>query len=128
MRRINLILELGFLFLLAATATAQPATKTYRGSVGGSNFQMRLSVHGTNVTGAYSYDTVGEDIKLTGSLDAQGKLNLIESDARGKPSGRFVCKQLGAPPTPTVCGPGRTARAKLTSPWQSRTSGPLISK
>jgi hypothetical protein len=97
MRRINLILELGFLFLLAATATAQPATKTYRGSVGGSNFQMRLSVHGTNVTGAYSYDTVGEDIKLTGSLDAQGKLNLIESDARGKPSGRFVCKQLGAP-------------------------------
>ena len=86
--------------LVGATAVLMGQTsagaRVYRGSVGGSNFQMRLSVQGTNVTGAYSYDTVGEDIKLTGSLDAQGKLNLAEFDAKGKPTGKFVCKQLGA--------------------------------
>ncbi|PYS20705.1 MAG: hypothetical protein DMF72_20190 [Acidobacteria bacterium] len=86
--------------LVGATAMLMGQTaagaKVYRGSVGGSNFQMRLNVQGTNVSGAYSYDTVGEDIKLTGSLDVQGKLNLAEFDDKGKPTGKFVCKQLGA--------------------------------
>ncbi len=57
---------------------------------------MRLNVSGTNVSGAYSYDTVGEDIKLTGRLDDQGKLDLAEFDAKGKQTGKFACKQLYA--------------------------------
>lgn len=82
----------------AATAVAQATSgpRIFRGSVGGSNFQMRLNVQGTNITGAYSYDTVGEDIKLTGSLDVEGKLNLAEFDVKGKPTGKFACKQFGA--------------------------------
>ncbi|MDX6386039.1 MAG: hypothetical protein QOK48_3612 [Blastocatellia bacterium] len=81
----------------AITAMGQaPGTKIFRGSVGGSNFQMRLNVQGTDVSGAYSYDTVGEDIKLTGQLDARGKLDLKEFDVKGKQTGKFACKQLYA--------------------------------
>src|SRR5437899_1722389 len=100
MSNAKLVLAAGLVLYVAAAVIGQQSQQTtvrvYRGSVGGSNFQMRLNVQGTNVTGAYSYDTVGEDIKLTGSLDAQGKLNLAEFDAKGKPTGKFVCKQLGA--------------------------------
>ncbi|HMJ26606.1 MAG TPA: DUF3298 domain-containing protein [Pyrinomonadaceae bacterium] len=68
--------------------------RIYRGSVGESHFQMRLNVQGNKVTGTYSYDTVGEDIKLTGHLDDQGKLDLVEFDAKGKQTGKFACKKL----------------------------------
>jgi hypothetical protein len=57
---------------------------------------MRLNVQGSNVSGAYAYDAIGEDIKLTGQLDAQGKLDLKEFDAKGKQTGKFACKQLYA--------------------------------
>ncbi len=82
--------------LVMGQQTLQTTVRTYRGSVGGSNFQMRLNIQGTNVSGAYSYDTIGEDIKLTGQLDAQGKLDLKEFDAKGKQTGKFACKQLYA--------------------------------
>src|SRR5882762_9822529 len=83
---------------VAITVVGQPAVQTavrvYRGSVGESHFQMRLSIQGTNIAGAYSYDSVGEDIKLTGHLDDQGKLELVEFDAKGKQTGKFGCKKL----------------------------------
>jgi hypothetical protein len=98
MNRTTLGLTVGFFVCAAATAMAQTSAgaRIFRGSVGGSNFQMRLNIQGTNVSGTYSYDTVGEDIKLTGQLDAQGKLDLAEFDARGKQSGKFACKQFDA--------------------------------
>ncbi len=67
--------------------------KVYRGSVGNSHIQMRLNIQGNNVTGTYFYDSVGEDLKLTGHLDNQGRLELAEFDAKGKQSGKFTCKQ-----------------------------------
>lgn len=82
--------------LVMGQQAVQTTVRTYRGSVGGSNFQMRLNVQGTAVSGTYAYDTVGEDIKLTGQLDAQGKLDLKEFDAKGKQTGKFACKQLYA--------------------------------
>jgi hypothetical protein len=69
------------------------AVKDYRGSVGGSNFQMRLTIQGNNVSGTYSYDSVGEDLKLTGHLDQQGKLELAEFSANGKQTGKFACQR-----------------------------------
>jgi hypothetical protein len=69
------------------------AVKDYRGSVGGSNFQMRLTIQGNNVSGTYSYDSVGEDLKLTGHLDEQGKLELSEFSTNGKQTGKFTCKR-----------------------------------
>ncbi|HEX7722600.1 MAG TPA: DUF4163 domain-containing protein [Pyrinomonadaceae bacterium] len=100
MSRARLVLAIGFVLCVAAAVVGQQSLQTtvrvYRGSVGGSNFQMRLNVQGSNVSGAYSYDTVGEDIKLTGQLDAQGKLDLKEFDAKGKQTGKFGCKQLYA--------------------------------
>lgn len=58
---------------------------------------MRLHFNGANVTGAYSYDSVGQDLKLTGQLNGQGGLELKESDAKGKPTGKFVCKHFDEP-------------------------------
>jgi hypothetical protein len=55
---------------------------------------MRLNIQGNNVTGTYFYDSIGEDIKLTGHLDDQGKLELTEFGAKGKPTGKFVCKNI----------------------------------
>src|ERR1700694_67834 len=70
----------------------QTTVRVYRGSVGESHFQMRLSIQGNNISGAYSYDSIGEDIKLTGHLDDQGKLELAEFGEKGKQTGKFVCK------------------------------------
>jgi hypothetical protein len=74
---------------------AQPtsAAKIYRGSIGNSHIQMRLNIQGNNVSGTYSYDSVGEDLKLTGHLDTQGRLELVEFGAKGKQTGKFTCKR-----------------------------------
>lgn len=85
------MLGCGFLYL-PGTAVGQQA-KVYRGSAGGSHFQMRLTVEGSNVSGTYSYDSIGEEIKLTGHLDNQGRLELAEFDPKGKQTGKFVCKR-----------------------------------
>jgi hypothetical protein len=89
------VLACGFL-CMGVTVVGQPAAgaRLYRGSVGESHFQMRLNIQGNNVSGAYSYDSIGEDIKLTGHLDDQGKLELAEFGAKGKQTGKFVCKAL----------------------------------
>ncbi len=80
---------------LCASASAQ--TKDYRGEIGNSHIQMRLNFNGANVNGTYSYDSVGQDLKLAGTLNAQGGLELKESDGKGKPTGRFVCKHFDDP-------------------------------
>jgi len=59
--------------------------KVYRGAVGDSHIQMRLNFSGNNVSGAYSYDSIGQDIKLTGHLDDQGRLELVEFGTNRKP-------------------------------------------
>lgn len=116
MSKARLVVVLGLFICPAVTALGQaPGTKVFRGSVGGSNFQMRLNIQGPNVSGVYSYDTVGEDIKLTGQLDAQGKLDLKEFDAKGKQTGKFACKQLyGVEPECMWSKPDGTREAYAT--------------
>ena len=89
------VLECGLLWVAVMGRQTQPTTvRVYRGSVGESHFQMRLNIQGNNVSGAYSYDSIGEDIKLTGHVDDQGKLELAEFGEKGKQTGKFVCKRL----------------------------------
>lgn len=80
---------------LAESISAQSVTTTkiYRGAIGSSHIQMTLNFEGRKVTGKYSYDSVGEDIKVTGQLDAEGKLELTEFGEKNKPTGKFSCKR-----------------------------------
>jgi hypothetical protein len=91
MRALFALAPISALFFLTPPAAAQ--TKVYRGSVGNSHVQMRLTFNGANVSGTYAYDSVGEDLKLTGTLTADGKLELKEFDAKKKQSGKFICKR-----------------------------------
>lgn len=88
------LLACGVLTVTASALGQQTSARIFRGSVGESHFQMRLSIQGNNVSGAYAYDSIGEDLKLTGHLDDQGKLELAEFGAKGKQTGKFVCKRL----------------------------------
>ena len=95
-----------------------PATvRVYRGSVGNIHIQMRLSIQGNNVSGTYSYDSIGEDLKLTGHLDEQGRLALAEFYAKGKQTGKFACKRQLDDPIDSECTwsrPDGTREAYLT--------------
>jgi uncharacterized protein DUF3298 len=81
----------------AASLCAIAQTKDYRGEIGNSHIQMRLNFNGSAVTGTYFYDSVGEELKLKGQTTAQGGLELKESDAKGKETGKFVCKHFNDP-------------------------------
>lgn len=87
------------MFVVAAAVTANgnqtapPTVKVYRGTVGNSHIQMRLDIQGNKVSGTYFYDSVGEDLKLTGRLGEQGQLELAEFGAKGKQTGKFACKR-----------------------------------
>ncbi len=83
--------------LLLGSSSTPAQTKDYRGEIGNSHIQMRLTFSGNNVSGTYFYDSVGQDLKLSGQLNPQGGLELKESDAKGKPTGKFVCKHFEDP-------------------------------
>src|SRR5206468_1461448 len=90
--------RLGFIVLtfLAQTNIAssqQSGTlKLYRGSIGGSHMEMRLKIEGSKVAGTYSYDRIGEELKLSGRRDDCGRLELAEFGGNGKQTGKIVCK------------------------------------
>ncbi len=52
--------------------------------------------------GTYAYDTVGENLKLTGHLDNNGALELTEVSGKQK-TGRFVCKRPLTDPVDPDC-------------------------
>src|SRR5436190_17418493 len=85
--------------LCALTASAQ--TKIYRGSIGNSHIQMRLTFSGNQVSGTYAYDSVGQDLKLTGHLN-NGGLELTEMSGKQK-TGKFACKKPLEDPIDSEC-------------------------
>ena len=102
---------------LGAIMGQPAATRIYRGSVGGNHIQMRLNISGNEVNGTYSYDSVGEDLKLTGHLDSQGRLELKEFGLKGKQTGKFACKHKLAEETDSECSwskPDGTREAFVT--------------
>jgi len=101
--KIILIAIAGTFLALTQSAAAQAVTKVYRGAVGSSHIQMSLTFDGRNITGKYSYDSVGEDIKVTGRLDAEGKLELTEFGEKKTPTGKFSCKRAFDDPLDREC-------------------------
>lgn len=73
--------------------TQQTTVRVYRGSIAGSHVEMHLTFEGNKVSGTYAYDRVGEELKLSGQLGAQGGLELAEFDANRKQTGKIMCKQ-----------------------------------
>ena len=87
------VLACGFLYLARpCVVVAQSVVKVYRGSIGNSHIQIRLNIQGNNVSGTYSYDNIGEDLKVAGRLDDQGRLELAEF-TNGKQTGKFTCRR-----------------------------------
>jgi len=98
-----LALFVSLLVCFAGATTVLCQQRIYRGSIGGSHVEMRLSVEGNRVSGSYSYDRIGEDIKLSGQITAEGGLELTEFDARHKPSGKIGCKRKLDDPIDPEC-------------------------
>src|SRR5262249_27183310 len=101
--KLMLVVVAGMVMVIAQPVLPQPVTKLYRGAVGSNHIQMSLTFDGNNVSGKYSYDRVGEDIKLTGRIDPEGKLELTELGAKNKPSGKFSCKRSFNDPIDREC-------------------------
>jgi hypothetical protein len=89
------------LFVAACALSASAQTKMYRGSIGDSHIQMRLNFNGSEVTGTYAYDSVGQDLSLTGRLN-NGALELTETSGKQK-TGKFVCKKPLEDPIDSEC-------------------------
>jgi Protein of unknown function (DUF3298)/Deacetylase PdaC len=64
--------------LLISSATAQSAERVFKGRVAGARVTMKLRRSGNQLSGAYSYDRIGKDIVLKGSIDAAGNVKLQE--------------------------------------------------
>lgn len=100
---------IGFVVALCyGPASAQ--TKVYRGSVGDSHIQMRLTVTGNDVSGMYSYDSVGQDLNLAGRLN-NGALELTEMSGKQK-TGKFVCKKPLSDPIDSECAWSKIGSAR----------------
>ncbi len=90
MKKNKLILSATFIIAMAICVSAQ--TKTFSGYVNGSPVQMTLTRDGEKLSGTYFYTRIGKDLKLAGTIDAEGNFNLKESDAAGKTTGEFTGK------------------------------------
>ena len=84
---ILLLIAGAFLFHAPSSLAQTSVTRQYRGSI----------------TGTYAYDRVGQEIKLSGSLSAEGKLELTEFGEKNKPTGKFSCKQPFDDPVDREC-------------------------
>ena len=74
-------------------AVTEGQTRIYRGTLGNKHIEMRLEVVGNKVTGAYFYDQFRQEIKLEGTYDGKGQLELIEGAGKRK-TGKFVCQAV----------------------------------
>lgn len=80
-----------FLITLFCVTTLQAQAKLYRGSLGDNHIEMRLNLEGNSITGSYSYDQFGQDLKLAGNVTAKGDWEFAEFAPGGKKTGKFVC-------------------------------------
>lgn len=73
------------------TATAQNVKEiNYVGAISENlEIHMRLKFQDEKISGNYYYGTVRVDLPLTGIIDKTRKIELIEYDANGKPTGTF---------------------------------------
>lgn len=84
------IFLIGLLFLgFISQINAQTETKTFSGNIGESRIQMTLQRTGSELKGTYFYQKVGKDLKVSGSIDEDGKFTLTETAPTGANTGTF---------------------------------------
>ncbi|HEX8532045.1 MAG TPA: hypothetical protein VF646_18550 [Cytophagales bacterium] len=106
--RLGLLLGLAAFCLRPEQCNAQAATpaapakavgaagKSYAGTLAGKYpITMHLRREGTALTGSYAYTKVGQQIRLAGTVGADGTFSLREYDDKGQVTGEFTGK-LGA--------------------------------
>jgi len=69
--------------------SAQSSAKVFRGYINGIQIQVSLVRDGDKLSGSYFYTRVGKELKLSGTIDAEGNFKLTEKDATGKTTGEF---------------------------------------
>lgn len=72
--------------------------KVYRGSLSNRGVTLRLTREGGRLGGSYSYDGIGQELRLEGRDAGGGKFTLAEFDAAGKQTGQFACELAGGDP------------------------------
>ena len=80
------------LLALALQIQAQVETKNFRGSIGDKRIYMSLKRDGRNLSGTYQYQKIGRDLRLSGTIDAEGSFRLEELDPKGAKTGEFTGK------------------------------------
>ena len=88
----RLILLVVFLISSAICVSAQTTAKTFRGYVSGLPVQINLTREGGKLTGNYFYTRIGKQLKLAGTIDAEGNFKLNETNAANKTTGEFSGK------------------------------------
>lgn len=88
--KIKIFLTTVVIFTAAVLVQAQTAAKTFRGFLDGKRIQMNLTRDNGKIAGTYSYAKYGTDLKLAGTIDAQGKFKLAEYDPKGAKTGEFT--------------------------------------
>lgn len=80
--------------------------KLFRGSISDKKIQMTLQRDGEQLSGTYSYQKIGSDLSLKGTIDKQGNFKLKESDNSGAQTGEFEGKwnEQANLPTATLDG------------------------
>ncbi len=72
------------------TIAVNPGQKIFRGMINGTSFEMRIAREdGGKLSGTYFYTKIRKDLKLAGTIDADGKFKLQETDAAGKKTGEW---------------------------------------
>lgn len=90
-------------YLRSVAPQPSSTTKIFRGAIGDTHIQMSLTTTGDQLSGTYSYDRIRQDIKISGRLDQEGRLQLTEFNAAGKPAGKFQCKRKLGDPIDSEC-------------------------
>lgn len=92
-RTLTLAILSVLIFIPSVVGQTTPATKIYRGKLGEQHIQMELTGSGDAVSGRYFYDQFQKDLRLEGRPNKDRRLELRETDATGRHTGRFVCKR-----------------------------------
>lgn len=80
-----------------AASQQQPPVRTagakeYRGTLGERGVGVHLSREGARVSGSYSYDGIGQELRLEGRASGGEKFELTETDAAGRATGHWACE------------------------------------
>ncbi len=85
-------LILSVIFIIATAICVSAQTKMFSGYINGIPVQMTLTREGEKLSGTYFYTRIGKNLKLSGTIDADGNFKLKESDETGKTTGEFSGK------------------------------------